>query len=59
MAKALYVLAGYDDNTEKYLSGIQNNCMKAGLLAPRRKIYLCTQHWVLSLVKKKKNWWNI
>ena len=37
MAKALYVLAGYDDNTEKYLSGIQNKLYESGFVGTQTK----------------------
>ena len=37
MSKALYVLAGYDDNTEKYLSGIQNKLYEAGFVGNQTK----------------------
>lgn len=37
MAKALYVLAGYDDNTEMYLSGIQNKLYVAGFTGTQTK----------------------
>ncbi len=37
MSKALYVLAGYDDNTEKYLSGIQNKLYEAGFTGTQTK----------------------
>lgn len=37
MAKALYILAGYDDNTEKYLSGIQNKLYEAGFMGTQTK----------------------
>ncbi len=37
MAKALYILAGYDDNTEKYLSGIQNKLYEAGFTGTQTK----------------------
>ena len=37
MAKALYILAGYDDNTEKYLSGIQNKLYESGFVGTQTK----------------------
>ena len=37
MSKALYVLAGYDDNTEAYLAGIQNKLYEAGFTGTQTK----------------------
>lgn len=35
--KSLYILAGYDDNTEKYLSGIQNKLYEEGFSGTHTK----------------------
>lgn len=37
MSKALYILAGYDDNTENYLSGLQNKLYDAGFTGNQTK----------------------
>ena len=37
MSKALYVLAGYDDNTEAYLAGIQNKLYEVGFTGNQTK----------------------
>ena len=37
MSKALYILAGYDDATEEYLSGIQNKLYDAGFVGGQTK----------------------
>lgn len=36
-SKALYVMAGYDDNTEKYLAGIQNKLYEQGFVGRQTK----------------------
>ena len=35
--KALYIMAGYDDKTEKYLSNIQNNLYERGFIGTHTK----------------------
>lgn len=35
--KALYIMAGYDDNTEKYLANIQNNLYEHGYIGTHTK----------------------
>ena len=37
MEKALYVLAGYDDKTEEYLSNIQSKLYECGFLGTHTK----------------------